>query len=141
MPTTNRNLAHEALADLRLLISCQNANFPSDAEWDNWLSTARNLHHQVGAFRLLVVTPGGHPTKAQLERLRATNRDTNPTTAIISSSRAYRFMASALTFINPSLRCFSTIETEKAFDYLALTQGERERVSEVIERLNRQLSS
>lgn len=69
---------------------------------------------------------------------RAKTRTTLP---IISTSLGYRLMASALIFINPTIRCFSPTDTQRAFDYLALTPRERERVSAVIERLNHRLSN
>ena len=140
MATVNHNLIYEALTDVQRLISYQNANFPSDEEWDSWLSAASSLHHQKKVFRLLVVTAGGHPTKSQLERLRATNREVNPPTAIISTSRAFRFMAAALTFINPTIRCFSPAHSDKAFAHLTLTERDRGCARDVIERLNRRLS-
>ncbi len=140
MKSESRNLVYEVLTDTRLVISCQNKSFPSDAEWDSWLTATRNLEHKTSDFRLLVVTEGGHPTKAQMERLRAANR-TNPRTAILSPSLAYRFMASALTFVNPAIRCYSPAECEKAFDHIGLVLAERNRAQAVIERLQGQLTA
>jgi hypothetical protein len=141
MTTEGRNLVYEVLADDRLIVSCQNTELPSDAEWDNRLRAATNLRHKVREFRVLVVTAGGHPTKAQIDRLRAENRDYNPPTAIISSSFAYRFMASALTFVNPTIRCYSTENSERAFEHLALTQVERGRANAALERLSKRLTT
>lgn len=62
--TVNRNLIYEALTDAQLPISYQNANFPSDQEWESWLSAANSHHHQKKVFRLPVMTAGGHPTKS-----------------------------------------------------------------------------
>jgi len=135
----SRNLVYQVLADRRLVISCQNRSFPSDAEWDSWLAAVSNLEQKTKEFRLLVTTDGGHPTKAQLERLRAKN-GSNPPTAIVSSSLAFRFMASAMTFINPKIRCFSPSEFEKALDHISITQSDREHAKEVAENLRRQLT-
>ena len=140
MASENRNLVYQVLADTRLVISCQNKSFPTDAEWDSWLAATTNLQYQTNEFRLLVVTEGGHPTKAQLERLRAVNR-TNPPTAIVSPSLAYRFMAAALTFINPTIRCYSPAEREQAFDHIGLAHAERDRANAVIASLRRQLTA
>jgi len=135
----NRNLVYQVLADLRLVISCQNKSFPTDAEWDSWLTAVANLEQKTKVFRLLVTTDGGHPTKAQLERLRARNRS-NPPTSIVSSSLAFRFMASALTFINPTIRAFSPSEFEKALDHISVMHGDRERAKAVAENLHWQLA-
>jgi hypothetical protein len=139
MEVGNCNLVYEVLADVRLVISCQNKEFPSDAEWDSWLGATMNLEHKVETFQLLVLTDGGHPTKAQIERMRAKNRS-NPRTAIISPSRGYRFMGSALTFINPTIRCFSLEDSEKAFDHIGLARGDRERATRTIESLQLRLT-
>ena len=133
------NLVYEVLADVRLVISCQNKDFPTDSEWDSWLGAVMNLEHKVTTFRLLVLTDGGHPTKAQMERLRAKNRN-NPRTSIISPSRGYRFMASALTFINPTIRCFSPEDSEKAFNHIVLAPNDRERATRIIDSLQRRLT-
>ena len=133
------NLVFEVLADLRHVISCQNKEFPTDIEWDGWLVAVASLQHKVESLRLLVFTDGGHPTKVQLERLREKNR-TNPRTAIISPSRGYRFMASALTFVNPTIRCFSPANCDEAFDHVRLAGGDRELANLTVERLQRQLT-
>ncbi len=83
--------------------------------------------------------PALHPTKAQLERLRAKNSN-DPPTAIVSSSLAFRFMASALTFINPTIRCFSPSEFEKALDHISVMRGDRARAKATVENLRQQLA-
>lgn len=128
------DLVFEAIVDARLVVSCQTKFNPSDAEWDRWMMAVGNLEHQVQSLRLLVMTEGGHPTKQQLERLRAVNKK-NPPTAIVSSSLALRFMGAALTFVNPAIRCFAPPQLEKAFDHLALVPAERKQARAVVERL------
>jgi len=49
-------------------------------------------------------------------------------------------MASALTFINPSIRCFSPADCDKAFDHVGLSSGDRERANLTIESLQRQIT-
>jgi hypothetical protein len=97
-----------------------------------------NLEHQVQSLRLLVMTEGGHPTKQQLERLRAVNKK-NPPTSIVSSSMALRFMGAALSFVNPTIRCFAPAQLEKAFDHLGLLPLERQQARQAVERLQREL--
>ena len=139
MESGGRNLVYEVLPQARLIISCQNKHFPTDTEWDSWISAGKDLELQTQDFRLLVVSEGGHPTKPQLDRLRAVNRS-NPPTAIISASMAYRFMAAALTFINPKVRCYSPAEREKAFEHIGLSRADGERANAVIGNLRQQLA-
>ena len=138
MGSAASDLVFESIADARLVVSCQTKFNPSDPEWDRWLMAVGNLEHQVQSVRLLVVTEGGHPTKQQLERLRAKNKK-NPPTAIVSSSLALRFMGAALTFVNPKIRCFSPPQLEKAYEHLGLEPLERQQARSAVERLQRAL--
>ena len=128
------HLVFEALLELRVLVSCQTQFNPSDLEWDSWLNAAINLDRRAGQFRLLVVSDGGHPTKSQVERMKATNRK-NPPTAIVSPSLALRFMGAALTFVNPTIRCFPPSDFEGAFDHIGLGGLERGPVLAAVARL------
>jgi hypothetical protein len=138
MSRAGADLVFEVLPDARLVVSCQTRFNPSDSEWELWLMATGNLAHQVGYFRLLVLTEGGHPTKTQLERVRAENK-TNPPTAIVSPSLSLRFLGAALTFVNPTIRCFAPAQLEKAFDHLGLALSERHPAHSAIDRLQRRL--
>jgi len=138
MGRVGADLVFETLVEARLLVSCQTKFNPSDAEWDRWLSAVRHLEYQVTTLRLLVVTAGGHPTKPQVERMRAANKK-NPTTAIVSPSLALRFMGSALTFVNPTIRCFAPTSLDAAFDHLGLLPADREQARAAMQRLQRDL--
>lgn len=121
------------------MVSCQTRFNPSDEEWDRWLHATLALSRQVGAFRLLVVTEGGHPTRAQIERLQRTKEGPEPPTAIVSSSVAMRFMGAALTFINSTIRCFAPTELDKAFAHLGLAPDERSLANATMRRLQSEL--
>jgi hypothetical protein len=138
MASGRTDLLFEVVREARLVVSCQSKFNPSDDEWARWMTAASNLEHEVGQFRLLVVTEGGHPTKPQLDRLRAVNKK-NPPTAIVSSSLALRFMGTALTFVNPTIRCFSPKELDEAFDHIGLVSAERSRATTVMQRLEKEL--
>lgn len=133
-------LVFEIVADARLLVSAQKKTYPSDEEWDLWLAAARKLEEEAGAMRLLVVTEGGHPTKAQLDRLLAAN-GSNPPTAIVSPSLALRCFGSALGFINPAIRCFAPTKLEKALEHLGLAPSEQPLAIASVRRVERLLAS
>jgi hypothetical protein len=133
-------LVFEVIKELRLLISCQAKCNPTDEEWDQWLAAAGSLQREGKGFRLFVLTDGGHPTKYQIERLRKENQ-TNPRTSIISPSASVRLLAGALTFANPSIRCYAPSDLDRALEHVGLTRGDRQRVTEVIERLQVRLST
>lgn len=138
MATGKPNLVFETLVDERLMVSCQTRFNPSDVEWEKWIRAAALLEQRVGIMRLLVVSAGGHPTRAQLDRLRAQNKS-NPLTSVISSSSALRFLASVFTFINPAIRCFSPSELENALLHIGLSGVSQEHARGALERLERQL--
>jgi len=138
------HLAFEVLADLRLLVSSQSEENPTDAEWDAWLLAADTLGELPGRFRLLVLTEGGRPTREQLGRLSARKRaaeeklgkkQSEPLAALVTSSTATRFIVSALTFVNPAIRCFAPTSLAEAYTHLGLTDPERKSAAAAIERL------
>lgn len=133
-------LVFEGMSEYRVLVSCQTRFNPSDLEWDRWLTAAAELDRACGDFRILVVTAGGHPTKNQVERLKAANRK-NPKTAIVSPSLALRFMGGALTFVNPTIRCFAPAEMDRALDHLGMARPERAPVLAAVERLESKLAA
>jgi hypothetical protein len=133
-------LVFEGVSELRLLVSCQSRFNPSDLEWDRWLKAAADLDRTGSDFRILVVTEGGHPTKAQVERLKAANKK-NPKTAIVSPSLALRFMGGALTFVNPTIRCFAPAEMDGALEHLGISRLERATVLAAVERLRSALAA
>jgi hypothetical protein len=146
MDAGNRNLIFEVLTEARLIVSCQTGSVPTDREWDNWLTSTANLMYQYGMCRLLVLSERGHPTGAQIERLRRTGKRLResghgyPATAIVSPSGALRLFVNALMCINPNIRCYSPTDREGAFEHLRLLRGERDSAVLVIERLERQLT-
>jgi len=140
MGRAGADLVFETLVEARLVVSCQTKFNPSDVEWERWLGAVHQLEHRVQVLRLLVVTDGGHPTKAQLERLRAANKK-NPPTAIVSASLALRFMGSALTFVNPTIRCFAPTSLDAAFDHIGLLPAERQPARAAVQRLQRAIGA
>jgi hypothetical protein len=139
VPAGKSDLVFEVIREARLVVSCQTKFNPSDSEWDVWLSAASDVERQHGRLKLLVVTEGGHPTKAQLERLKAVNKS-NPPTAIVSNSLALRFLGTALTFINPTIRCFSPAQLDEAFQHIGLLPDEQPLARASMQALKRKLT-
>lgn len=138
MATGTPNLVFEPYQEASVVISYQTKFHPSDAEWDAWLQASQNLKNRTGALRILVVTEGGHPTKPQIDRLKAVN-DSNPLTAIVSSSSALRFFAAALTFVNPRIRCFAPSEMDRALQHIGVPLIYRDKVEALVTSLQGRL--
>lgn len=146
---SSRNLVFETVESLRLVVSCQSDEAPSDAEWDAWLAAVRKLHGAVHEFRLLVLTEGGRPTRDQQRRLQETKRATDramgtprsePRTALVSPAAGDRFVVSVLVFMNPAIRCFSPARLDDAYAHLGLAGPERASADAAIARLRPQLA-
>lgn len=140
-PLGDPQLVFEIVREARLLVSGQKKTYPSDEEWDRWLAAARQLEAEVpGRMRILVVTEGGHPTKAQLDRLLQANTS-NPPTAIVSPSLALRCFGSALGFINPAIRCYPPTKLERALEHLGLVPSEYNLAIASVRRIERLLAA
>jgi hypothetical protein len=135
----NPNLLFDIIDEASLVISCQTKFNPTDAEWDRWLTAVWAIEQEAGEVRLLVFTEGGHPTKPQLDRLLSLKR-TDPPTAIVSPSSGLRFLASAMTFVNPTIQCFSPNDLVKAYDHIRLVQVHHQAAAAALERLRDQVA-
>ncbi len=144
-----RNLVFETVESLRLVVSCQSARAPTDAEWDAWLAAVKKLHGTAREFRLLVLTDGGRPTRAQQRRLEETKRATDramgtpqsePRTAVVSAAAGERFVVSVLVFMNPAIRCFSPARLDETYAHIGLTGPEHPIAAAAIARLRAQLA-
>lgn len=135
------NLVFERLTEIHTLVSFQNAENPTDLEWDKWIAAVgENLQASPTDHRTLAVTEGGHPTRSQQLRLVALLNGRRALTAVVSSAPAPRFVVSALTFSNPDLKSFSPTEMDAALQYLRLGASERSLATAAIERLRKQLA-
>lgn len=148
MEGSSVNLVFETLEGLRLLVSYQNAQPPTDVEWDAWLAATDALWEKGSQFRMLVVSEGGHPSKAQIARVETTKRQqeriggkerSEPVTAILSSSVAMRFVVSGVTLFNPRIRCYPLAARNAAYMHLSLSAAEASAAEAAIERLRMRL--
>jgi hypothetical protein len=138
--SVSSNLVFETLSELRLLISYQGVADPTDAEWSKWIAAADALWKEGPAFRLLIVTEGGHPTKQQLDRVRIAKRS-EPLTVIISSSTLIHFVASVVALFNPHVHCFSFEQRNRAYSRIGLAPNECTAVDAAISRLRHKLEA
>jgi hypothetical protein len=133
------NLVFEFVPQIHTLISCQNRGNPSDPEWDEWVACAqKSFLTTPKPHRVLVMTEGGHPSKAQQDRLVATLGGRQ--TAVVSNAPTLRFVVSALSFANPHIKCFVPSQMHSALSHLGIDDASVPLVDEVIGRLRQQLT-
>ena len=134
---TCRTLALEFLAKQSCIVMYQGSQTPSDAAWDMHLEQFRSLAGRLEEIKILVITEGGRPTKAQQARLAQVVGGHASATAVVSAMLAVRFVVSALALVKPNLRYFTPDEMGGAFQHLGIEEEERTLVLQTIERLRR----
>lgn len=108
-----------------LLILRQNANSPSEEEWDACLDLVRQRAHRLDRMKVLVLTSGGAPSTGQRKRLQALIQGYKVPIAVVSDSMAVRFVASSVAMLTPRIRSFEPSQLDRAYDHLELSVDER----------------
>ena len=132
-------LLFEYLKDLNLMVLFQGTTPPSDPEWDAHLRAVMSAPTDP-PFRVLVVSRGAHPSRAQQQRLTALVRNRKTKVAVVTSAVGVRFVVSILTLINRHMRSFQPEQRGAALHYLGLTRAQAEQVSLVVDRLATQIT-
>lgn len=119
-----------------LLVLVQDAEPPSDTEWNDFLDLLKSTMPKV---KLLVVTRGGGPDVEQRKRLEVTLAGARFQTAVVSDSVKVRFVAATIALFHKEHRSFTEDEMDKAYEHLGLTDHEcsqaNSAVAEMVQRL------
>ena len=108
----------------RLLILRENADPPSDAEWDECLDLLAAYRSDFSKVRVLVLTDGGGPTQAQRRRLNATSAGQPIHVSVVTDSIKVRFIVSSVALFLREIASFRVSEMSEAFDHLGLDRHE-----------------
>ncbi len=108
-----------------LVVLRENAEAPSDEEWDETLRTLTLPPEELARIRVLVLTDGGGPTVAQRRRLNQTTGGFALIAAVCSESVRVRFIVSSIALFMAKLQCFRATELDAAFDHLGLAPAQR----------------
>ena len=136
---TYPTLVFEWVTDLSLLISCQGVHHPTDAEWDDYLACIPPVATS-DPIRVLVLTEGGRPTRAQQRRLEEVTKGSVSPVAVVSKAGALRFVVSVLSFANPNIQSFHPSHLAAAVAHIGLSPSHDERLQRVIDHLQRKLT-
>ncbi len=117
-----------------LVILRENAENPSDAEWDEFLRLIA-AGDGVWNVKVLVVTDGGEPSGEQRQRLKSVLGDSNVRAAIVTDSIKTRLVVSSLAFITSRIKSFSKREIDAGYDYLGLDVNQRRLADRVLSEL------
>jgi hypothetical protein len=116
-----------------LIVARQNMEPPLDFEWNAFLSMLENNAGRFDKIRIFVRTPGGGPTPAQANRLRAILKNKPVLVAVVSESLVVRFLGSSMALLNRDLRIFTPDEAKAAYEHLRLNFDERELIQRVVD--------
>lgn len=133
------SLVFEYQKNLNLMVLVQGTTAPTDQEWDDHVRAVMSAPTDP-PFRVLVVSRGAHPSRAQQQRLIAQVRKRKTKVAVVTSAIGVRFVVSILTLMNPHMRSFQPEERGAALLYLGLTPEQAEQVSLVVDRLATQIT-
>jgi hypothetical protein len=133
MSGAQRGLVFELLQPSQILLSFQ-GDAVSDDEWDRYIHFMSSLT-QLPALRILVCVEGSPPSAANQRRISEVVRGRAWKVALVSSSTALRFVVSAFSLINRTIRYFPPEELQRALDHIDCSPDERREVALALERL------
>lgn len=123
----------------RFLLLIHTKENPTDEEWKAYLNDAKHWRDKIEGF--LVISEGGGPNTLQRgemnDVLEAEKRGGK--TAVVTLSRLARGIVTALSWFNPGIKAFSTLNIPAALDYLGVPAGEHDLMLAEIKRLKTEL--
>jgi hypothetical protein len=103
-----------------VLLLVENADPPSDFEWDDCLTKLAEFRPDFTRVRVLVITDGGGPTQPQRKRLSALAEGHPMYVAVVSESMKVRFIVSSVALFLREIASFRQNELDQAYDHLQL---------------------
>jgi hypothetical protein len=115
-----------------MIVSCENKETPTDAEWDDFLSVLVANRSSFPTLKILVLTEGGGPTTTQRKRLETALGGQTVRVAVVTDSIKVRFIVSSVALLNRHISTFSRAEFERACEYLELHSSEQRLAKQVL---------
>lgn len=112
---------------------------PSDAEWDEIMARIDRDH---GRYRCaLIITEGGGPNTMQRGQMTDTfdAKGFKGKVAVVTVNRIARGIVTALSWFNPNVKAFSTVQVNAALEYLEVPAADQDIVRAEIKRIRVQL--
>ena len=132
MAAPRQGLVFEFLAKEKILISYQGPDATPE-EWDRYIAMMRTISTEPD-LRFLVLVEGPPPTAANQRRVSQLIQRDWPV-ALVSSSAAMRFVVSAFSLVNRSIRFFLPAQLSDALVHIHCSTADALAVHDVLERL------
>jgi hypothetical protein len=123
----------------RLGIAVHSASDPSNLEWKGYLRDTL-AQPTPSMLRVLVISHGGGPNGSQRKELTEMLRKPVPT-AFLSDRLLARALVNTMSWFNPTMRAFELQEDLAAFEFLELTEEERQSARRLRKELEQQLTA
>ncbi|MET0343755.1 MAG: hypothetical protein ABW252_22265 [Polyangiales bacterium] len=133
MSQPTAGLAFELLERERVVVSYAGPHANRQDEWDRYIELMQA--RTDASMRFLVLHDGSAPTVRDQQRIGSIARPHRPLVALVSSSNALRFVASAFSLINRRIRFFAPDDMDAALSHLELRDWEKQSVLECVDRL------
>ncbi len=114
------SLTFQPLGDPALLVCYHGTGSASEHEWEAFLEALGASLANRHAHGSLIVTEGGHPTRAQQGRLQEVTRGRVVPTAVISDSALVRFLSASMGLGTPGVKVFAPANFQQALRYLGV---------------------
>jgi len=135
MSEEGRGLTFEMLRKERILLSYQRGE-ARQADWDSYIDFMRSLTG-ISDLRFLIYHDGPAPAPRDQKRIAEVARGRSWKVALVSPSAALRFVVSAFSLVNRSIRFFTPGELDAALEHIGCTATEKEAVRAAMERIGR----
>lgn len=112
---------------------------PTDAEWDE---TIARIDRDAGRYTCaLIITEGGGPSTMQRGQMTDgfERKGFKGKVAVVTVNRIARGIVTALSWFNPNVKAFSTVQVDAALAYLEVPAKDQDMVRNEIKRLRLQL--
>ncbi len=132
-------MAYSLLTKQYLFLVMHTKDNPTDEEWTQYLDfTKKNLQNLK---RNLILTEGGGPSTMQRGQLNdlLEAQGFKAKISVVTLSRLVRGIVTALSWFNPNIKAFSTIQIPAALDYLEVPKAEHDLVLKEIKALRMKL--
>ncbi|MBL9106518.1 MAG: hypothetical protein JNL82_36680 [Myxococcales bacterium] len=124
----------------QVVILVHSKDAPADDEWEEYIRDVRTWAPTIRA--VLVISEGGGPNSLQREQMEhALDRERfKGKTAVVTLSRVARGIVTALSWFNPNIKAFSTIQIPAALEYLEVPKPDHDAIQKEIRALRVKLS-
>lgn len=123
----------------RIFLVVHTKENPSDEEWDAYVEFSRA---NLGNFDCtLIITDGGGPNTMQRGNLNDMLEAANykGKISVVTLNRLVRGIVTALSWFNPNIKAFSTLQISSALEYLGVPADQHAAVNAEIKRLRDKL--